>query len=67
VIDWTKGDYTVVEIAADRADGINYDLSVSNHNMSIAVWSECSTDPSFQDWIDGWIDREYPREATPTP
>ena len=47
VIDWTKGDYIEVEIAADRADGTNYNLSVSTHNMSIQAWSECSTDPLF--------------------
>ena len=67
MIDWTKGDYTVVEIAAERADGVSYDLLASTHNMSIQAWSECSTGASFQAWNDGWPDREHPQKATPTP
>jgi hypothetical protein len=63
IIDWTKGDYTVVEIAAERADGVSYDLLASNDNMSIQAWSECSTDPSFEARIYG---DERPEES-PTP
>ena len=66
-IDWTKDAYIVVQFAASRADGISYEVLVNTETIAISAYSECSTDPSFQAWIDGWIDREYPRQATPTP
>ena len=63
VIDSTKGAYVVVEIAAERADGVSYDLFVSTDNISITAYSECSTDPSFE----AWIHRDDPPEELPTP
>jgi hypothetical protein len=67
VIDWTKGDYIVVQLAASRADGVSYSVIVNTETIAIHAYSECSTDPSFQAWIDGWIDRQHAPKATPTP
>ena len=63
VIDWTKGDYIVVEIAAERADGVSYDALVNTETIAIHAYSECSTDPSFETWIH----RDDPPEEIPTP
>ncbi|WP_158862947.1 hypothetical protein [Leifsonia sp. AG29] len=47
VVDWTKGDYVAVRLVAERADGISQDVDATKDSLSIQVFSECSTDKSF--------------------
>lgn len=50
-VDWTAPDGTTgIEIRADRADGVEYGLGVTNERMAIRVDTECSAHSSIHDW-----------------
>ncbi|WP_158862945.1 hypothetical protein [Leifsonia sp. AG29] len=52
VFDWKKGDHVQIQLAAERADGISQDVIAAEDGLSIMVLSECSTDKSFDYFIE---------------
>lgn len=70
-MDWTNptGD-PIIEIIANRADGVQYGLTATNLIVAIDIATECSTHPSLHEWSSEKslrIGRERREAATPTP
>jgi len=64
-VDWADGKgWMDISVRADRADGVEYNLTATTSAVSIHVSTECSIDPSIQLWA---REKSLRREDIPTP
>ena len=66
-VDWADGKgWMDISVRADRADGVEYNLTATTSAVSIHVSTECSTDPSIDAWAEEKMNRRL-RTEIPAP
>ena len=68
-VDWADGKgWMDIAIRAERSDGVFYGLTATTEQVGIDVYTECSADPSIDEWAEERVQRRLDSlHSTPTP
>jgi hypothetical protein len=70
-VDWADGNgWMDIAIRAERSDGVFYGLTATTEQVGIDVYTECSADPSIDEWAEERVQRRLDSlhsPPTPTP